>query len=127
MARTRQACQEPGEYLLIEDTTVLDYRRHPATAGLGVIGNGRGRGFELHSALAVRIESWTLEHRPEGVVVGLLDQRCQRPQPVNRGESRAQRLSRPRKSQNWAAAIGSGEGPPSGSRWIYVADRESDF
>jgi len=127
LERTRQRCREPGEYLLIEDTTILDYSRHLASEGLGVIGDGRGRGFELHSALAVRIESWTLEHRPEGVVVGLFDQRCGRPQPVKAGESRAQRLSRPRKSQRWAAAIGKVGGPPSGSRWIYVADRESDF
>ena len=51
MERTRQACRQPGEYLLIEDTTLLDYSQHGATEGLGVIGDGGGRGFELHSAL----------------------------------------------------------------------------
>src|ERR1700690_2361134 len=29
--RTRAACREAGEYLLIEDTTELDYTNHPAT------------------------------------------------------------------------------------------------
>lgn len=125
--RTRQSCRQPGEYLLIEDTTLLDYSRHPATEELGVIGDGAGRGFELHSAFAVRIESWTLEQRPEGVVVGLFDQQCRRPRPAPQGETRGQRLSRPRKSQSWAAAIKSAGRPPSGSQWIYVADRESDF
>src|SRR5438445_9551216 len=127
LARTRQFCRPPGEYLLIEDTTLLDYSGQPAAAELGVIGNGAGRGFELHSALAVRLESWTLEQRPEGVVVGLFDQQCRTPQPVPQGETTSQRLSRPRKSQTWAAGLKTGGRPPEGSQWIYVADRESDF
>ena len=82
LERTRQACRQPGDYLLIEDTTLLDDSHHPATQDLGVIGDGAGRGFELHSALAVCVESWTLEHRPEGLVVGLFDQHCRRPRPA---------------------------------------------
>ena len=127
LERTRQSCREAGEYLLIEDTTLLDYSDHPATQELGVIGDGRGRGFELHSALAVRVENWTLEQRPEGVVMGLFDQQCRSPRPVPKGQSRRERLSRPRKSQSWAAAIKSAGRPPQGSQWIYVADCESDF
>lgn len=127
LERTRQSCRLPGEYLLIEDTTLLDYSRHRATAELGVIGDGGGRGFELHSALAVRIESWTLEQRPEGLMVGLFDQQCRRPRPAPQGETRGQRLSRSRKSQSWAAAIKSAGRPADGSQWIYVADRESDI
>ena len=113
--------------MLIEDTTLLDYSRHPAAADLGVIGDGGGRGFELHSALAVRVEGWTLEQRPEGTVVGLLGQQCRRPRPAPAQETRGEQLSRPRKSQTWAAALKLAGRPPAGSRWIYVADRESDF
>jgi hypothetical protein len=127
LERTRQNCRQPGEYLLIEDTTLLDYSGHLAAQELGVIGDGGGRGFELHSALAVRIESWTLEQRPEGVVVGLFDQQCRTPRPVATGETSGQRLSRPRKSQSWAAALKPAGRPPTGSQWIYVADREADF
>jgi hypothetical protein len=127
VARTRQACRQPGEYLLIEDTTLLDYSRHEARAELGVIGNGGGRGFELHSALAARIEGWTLEQRPEGTVVGLFGQHCRTPRPAPAQETRGEQLSRPRKSQVWAAALKAAGRPPAGSRWIYVADRESDF
>jgi hypothetical protein len=126
LERTRAACREPGEYLIIEDTTLLDYSRHPATADLGVIGDGGGRGFELHSALAVRVESWTLEQRPEGTVSGLFGQQCRTPRPAPKGETRGERLRRPRKSQTWAAAFKSAGRPPAGSQWIYVADRESD-
>lgn len=127
LARTRAACRQPGEYLLIEDTTLLDYSCGPAAAELGSIGDGQGRGFELHTTLAVRIEGWTLEQRPEGQLVGLLGQRCDRPRPAPPDETRAQCLSRPRRSQRWAAALKAAGVPPAGCRWIYVADRESDF
>ena len=127
LERTRLACREPGEYLIIEDTSNLDFSAHWATEGLGVIGDGNGRGFELHSALAVRVEAWTLEQRPEGRVVGLFDQQCRRPRPAPKGESRRERLQRPRKSNWWAQAFESMGQPPRGCCWIYVADRESDF
>lgn len=127
LERTRAACGQPGEYLLIEDTTQLDYSGHPATTELGVIGDGGGRGFELHSALAVKIENWTLEQRPEGLLLGLFDQQCQTPRPAPAGETRAQRLRRPRKSARWAAVLKTAGRPPAGSQWIYLADREADF
>lgn len=125
--RTRLAGRTPGEHLLIEDTTLLDYSRHRATRGLGVIGNGDGRGFERHSALAVRVEGWTPEQRPEGLVVGLFGQPCRRPQPAPPDETNRPRLGRPRQSQTGAAVLEPGGRPPAGSRWIYIADRESDF
>ena len=125
--RTRQSCRAPGEYWLIEDTTLLDFSRHRATENLGVIGNGRGRGFTLHTTLAVRVEAWTLAQRPEGTLVGLFGQQCRAPQPAPRQETRAQRLSRPRQSQVWAATLAQAGRPPAGAQWIYVADRESDF
>ena len=127
LERTRAACRQPGEYLIIEDTTLLDYSGHPATADLGVIGDGGGRGFELHSALAVRVESWTLAQRPEGTVMGLFGQTCRTPRSAPRGQTRREQLQRPRKSQTWAAAFKTSGRPPTGSQWIYVADRESDF
>ncbi len=124
---TRLACREPGEYLVIEDSSTLDFSRHRRTQDLGVIGDGQGRGFELHSALAVRVEAWTLEQRPEGQLIGLFDQQCRRPCPAPKGESRRKRLERPRKSSWWAEIFRRMDGPPSGCRWIYIADRESDF
>lgn len=127
LERTREACRQPGEYLLIEDTTLLDYSHHPSAEDLGYIGAGSGRGFELHSTLAVRVESWTLEQRPEGVIVGLFHQQCSSPRPAPKDESRAERLSRPRKSQRWAAAVKCGGRPAGGSQWIYIGDSESDF
>ena len=124
--RTRQACRQPGEYLLIEDTTSLNYSRRLVAFELGPLGDHCGKGFELHTALAVRVEAWNLDQRPEGVVVGLFDQQCRRPRSAPVGESRRACLSRPRKSQAWAAALKSAGRPPVGSQWVYVADRESD-
>jgi len=127
LERTRLACREPGEYLMIEDSSDLDFSHHRRTQDLGVIGDGDGRGFELHSALAVRVEAWTLEQRPEGQVVGLFDQQCRRPRPAPKGESRRERLKRRRQSSWWAEAFRRVGRPPSACRWIYLADRESDF
>jgi hypothetical protein len=126
-SQTRAACRQPGEYLLIEDTSTLSYTAHPAAQDLGMVGDGSGRGFELHSTLAVRIEQWTLEQRPEGTLVGLFYQQCLRPQPAPKGESRRNCLARERKSRRWAAALEWAEPPPEGSLWIFIADREADF
>jgi hypothetical protein len=127
LARTLAACQEPGEYLLLEDTTDLDDSGHRATEGLGRIGNGRGRGLRLHTTLAVRVETWDLEQQPEGVLLGLLGQQTLCPSRPPPGETRRQRLRRPRQSQRWAATFDATGGPPPGRQWIYVADRESEF
>ena len=125
--RTRAACREPGEYLLIEDTTTLSYSDRTTTEGLGIVGNGEGRGFELHSALAVRVEQWNLEQRPEGTLLGLFHQQCLRPKRAPKNESVRKRLARERKSQRWTAGLELVSAPPEKAHWIYVADREADF
>lgn len=127
LERSRVECRQPGEYLILEDTTLLDYSCQAVSPQLGSIGNGGGRGFELHSALALRVESWSLEQRPEGVLVGLVGQRCERPRRRRKGEKESERWARPRKSQRWAAALKQLGAPPAGCFWTYVADRESDF
>ena len=126
--RTRAACREPGQYLLIEDTSELDYTDHPMTEDLGRIGDGRGRGLLLHTTLALRIEGWDLEERPLAVALGLFGQQCwnRRARPKGTQETRRQLMSRSRESQRWAAVLEEG-GPPVGSTWIYLGDRESDF
>ena len=46
-----------GHWLVLEDTTELDFGIHRAVEGLGPTGNGRGYGFHLHSALMVGADS----------------------------------------------------------------------
>jgi hypothetical protein len=127
--RTRAGCRAPGEYLLIEDTTQLDYSGGVGREDLGMIGDGRGRGLMLHTTLAVEVEAWNLEQRPEGVVKGLFGQQCwnRRVVPERKAETRAQLLRRHRESEKWAAVFEQTGGPPAGSQWIFIADREGDF
>jgi hypothetical protein len=61
--------------LLIQDTTEVDLSHHPKTEGLGQIGNERGRGLYLQTALAVLPKTgevvdcamlcWLMAQRPE--------------------------------------------------------------
>ncbi len=127
--RTRAGCREPGEYLLIEDTTQLDYSGGAGREDLGMIGDGRGRGLMLHTTLALRVEAWNLEQRPEGVVLGLFGQQCwnRRTATERKEETRAQLLRRHRESERWAAVFEQTGGPPIGCQWIFIADREGDF
>jgi hypothetical protein len=126
--QTLEACRQPGEYLLIEDTTELDYSSHRRTEQLGFIGNGRGRGLLLHSTLAIRVEAWDLEQRPEGIAVGLLQQKSWiRTQSGLRRQHWRERMSRPRESDRWAKIWDEVGAPPEGCQWIYLADREADF
>jgi hypothetical protein len=125
--RTVAACREPGEYLLIEDTTQLDYSSHRATEDLGINGS-RGRGLRLHSTLALKVMAWDLEQRPEVVVVGLMNQRCWAQARRPEGEGKSQCFHRRnRASGRWAEVLLGSGGPPAQSRWTYVADREADF
>lgn len=126
---TRERCRESGEYLLIEDTSVLDFSGHPATEGLGRIGDDRGRGLLLHTSLAVRIEKWEDRGLPIVRLLGLFGQKCWVRADKIKGEleDKKARLNRARESACWSEALAGTGGAPSGSRWIYVADRESDI
>src|SRR5688572_13784231 len=128
--RTRLRCTEPGEYLLIDDTTDLDYSTHGRCRGLGQIGNQYGRGLWLHSTLAVRVNAWDLNHCAEVTVVGVAGQTCwARSGPSRRKnqERWRQRLGRHRESERWAQSLEQMPTRPAEATWIYVADRESDI
>jgi hypothetical protein len=125
--RTLEQCQRPGEYLLIEDTTLLDYSAHRATEDLGINGS-RGRGLRLHNTLALAVRGWDEQRKPRVELVGLLHQQCwaQAPRPKGEHDSNCfQRSSR--SSQRWAQVLTDCPPPAAQSRWIYVADREADF
>ena len=117
--RVQQAVTEPGEYLLIEDTTSLDFSTREHTDGLGRIGDDGGRGLFVHTTLAMR-----LAETPE--LVGIYAQ-----QVWARGDDfrckdrpKAERLSRERESQRWARSLH--PAVPGATTW-FVADRESDI
>jgi hypothetical protein len=128
--RTRQRCSEPGDYFMIEDTTSLDFTRHWATEGLGRIGDNGGRGFYLHSTLALRVEGWTKDQDPQVSVAGLLAQHCwarTTPSLGSTRESKKSRFGRTRESQRWADSFIRDGGPLADIRWTLIADREADI
>jgi hypothetical protein len=127
--RVRTACHRHGEYLMIEDTTSLDFTSREAARDLGRIGNDGGRGLWVHSTLAVVIERWNDRHEPEVTVEGLFDQRWwARTTPTlgSTREPKRKRMSRLRESDRWAKTCAQ-ERPPDAAHWTWVADRESDI
>src|SRR5215212_7972980 len=92
-----------GPVLVIHDTTELDYTSLRSLTGLGQIGNGRGRGYECHNALAVEV--------PTRAVLGLANQILARRDTVGKGEPRQARRQRlTRESRLWkrgSEAVGS--------------------
>ena len=127
--RSRQLCSAPGEYLLIEDTTSLDFTTHRKARGFGWVGDLWSLGLFLHTTLALRVEAWDLEQSPEVRVVGLVGQRpwVRDHAPRKGKETRRELLQRPRESQRWAKAVEEMGGPAVGATWIYIADAESDI
>jgi len=114
--RTR-AC-DPGRYLLLDDTTELDFGRYRQVTGLGPTGNGGGRGFLLHSGLLVAAAT--------EAVHGLAGQVLHYRRPVPKGETRTQRLKRKRESAVWGELIDQVGPPPAGVEWVHVMDRGAD-
>lgn len=107
-----------GTWLLISDTTETHFSgKH--VRGLGPTGNGRGRGFLLHSSLMVR---------PDGrEIVGLAGQVIHYRRPVKREAGGAQRVRREdRESVIWSQVVDQIGPAPEGVRFLHVFDRGGD-
>ena len=113
---TRQT--PPGCYLLLGDTTEVDFGAHRDLADASALGNGSGRGFLLHSALLVGADS--------DAVFGLAGQVIHYRQPAPAKESAAKRRQRDRESMVWTQVIAAAGRPPAGACWIHVLDRGGD-
>jgi hypothetical protein len=116
---TRDAAGQQDLVLLVGDLMLLDYSHHPTTRGLGPIGDGRGRGYVVHSVLA-------LTPAPRQVL-GLAHQIPRVPPAKRRGETLRQRQKRGRQSDLWEEAVTAIGRPPAGVRWVHVGDRASDI
>jgi hypothetical protein len=110
--------------LLVQDTTEFDYTAHPATTGLGPIGDGRGRGFLVQSVLAVRPGATAARAMVLGVVHLQAFDRVPAPRP---DETSAERRSRARESDVWVEAVAKVGSPPAAGRWVMVGDRGADI
>jgi hypothetical protein len=108
----------PGTYLVVDDTTELDFGVHRKIAGMGQTGNGGGAGFLLQSALLVSAESEE--------VFGLAGQKIRYRTARPKKESPKQRLNRDRESHLWGQVIDQVGPPPEGVHWVHVMDRGAD-
>lgn len=108
----------PGRFLILADTTELDFGGKRQIEGVGPLGKGSGKGFLLHNALMVTCEGQA--------VLGLAGQDlfCRKPAP--KGETDTQRRNRNRESQVWGRLIEKIGPPPSGAEFVHVMDRGAD-
>jgi len=115
-ALVRQDCQTRPLVLAVQDTSELDFTGR-VVEGLGPIGNGNGRGLLQHSTLAMD---------PRGRLLGVLHQFWRLRVPVPEGETRAQRLQRPRESDFWPDSVHAVGSLGAATRIIHVTDRGGD-
>lgn len=110
--------QTSGHFLLLGDTTTLDFGAHRKVQGLSPVGDGRGRGFLLHSSLMVSAEGEE--------IVGLVGQTIYHRKPVPKKETFRQRLNRERESKIWGDVIELVGPAPEGVAFTHVFDRGAD-
>jgi hypothetical protein len=110
--------QAQGHFLLLGDTTTLDFGAHRHVTGLTAVGNGSGRGFLLHSSVMVNAEGEE--------IYGLAGQTIYYRQPVPKGETFRQRLNRERESKVWGEVVELIGAPPEAATFTHVFDRGAD-
>lgn len=111
--------REAGRYLVIGDTTELDFGKHRQIEGVGPTGNGSGQGFLLHNALLVDADSEE--------IIGVAGQTIHyRDGKSKKNENRSQRLRRKRESEVWGTVIDQVGPPPAEVSWVHVLDRGGD-
>jgi hypothetical protein len=116
--RLTRSQAEPGRFLIVDDTTEINFGSTRQATGLGPVGRGTGRGFLIHSALVVTPrDEW---------VVGLAGQVLFHRQPAPRGETLTQKLRRDRESAVWGQLIEQVGPPPGTAQWVHVMDRGAD-
>jgi hypothetical protein len=118
---TRQ--RPAGRYLVIADTTEIDFTSHPRTTGLGPVGKGTTRkgttrGLLLHNALMV--EPVNKE------VVGLAGQLVYYRKQAPKKESASARMKRERESQIWGKLVDQVGTPGDRVQYVHIFDRGGD-
>ncbi len=107
-----------GRYLILGDTTEVDFGIQREIPDLSSTGNGGGYGFLLHSGLMVGAD--------DEQIIGLSGQQIHYRKAAPSGDSSARRLKRERESEIWGKVIDQ-TGPPSpGVELIHVLDRGAD-
>lgn len=114
----RTRARSSGHWLLLGDTTELEFGIHRKIDGLGPTGDGGGRGFFLHSSLMVSADTEEL--------VGLAGQAIYHRRSAPKKESHSKRVQRDRESRIWGQVIDQVGPPPENVRFTHVFDRGAD-
>lgn len=110
--------RDAGRYLVLGDTTELDFGIHRDIPDLGPTGNGGGWGFLLHSGLLVDADSEEM--------FGLAGQTIHYRKPAPKKECKTKRLKRERESKVWGDVIEMVGRPSEGVELVHVLDRGAD-
>lgn len=118
-ALTREQLGE-GVWLILNDTTELNFGYLRQIEGVGRVGSKESRGFFLHSALAVCAST--------GELTGVVGQELYtRPlHKVKRVSSGARKKQSRRETDVWGRVIDRVGPPPEGVRFLHVCDRGAD-
>jgi hypothetical protein len=117
-AQTRAV--EPGTWLVIDDTTEINFGCDRRLSGVGRVGSNQARGFFLHSAMIVGAESEE--------IVGLAAQELYlRPlKKVKRVSSSQRKKKLKRETDVWGRVMDRVGRAPEGARFIHICDRGAD-
>jgi hypothetical protein len=116
-ALTRAA--QPGVWLIINDTTEINFGWERELTGVGRVGSADAQGFYLHSAMMVAAEG--------DDIIGLAAQDLyQRPLEKVKRVSSSSRKKLPRETDVWGRVIDRVGKAPAEARFIHVCDRGAD-
>ncbi len=110
--------------LAVQDTTSLNYTAHPATEGLGPVGNSiKAQGLQVHSTLIVT---------PDGTPLGFIDVQCwaRDSEEFGKRETRNQRTVEDKESSKWLdsyRATATVQERLPGTTVVSIGDREADI
>jgi len=115
----RATCQrKQGRYLILCDTTEIDFGLHRDVEDLAPLGNGTGRGFLLHNGLMVDANSEE--------IIGLAGQTIHYRKKAPKKETNSQRMKRERESKIWGDVVDAVGTPRDGVEFVHVCDRGGD-
>lgn len=115
--------QKVERVLAIQDTSYLDWSRHPATQGLGPLATPYGRGLIMHSTVAFT---------SEGLPLGVLAQEIWAREEESYGQlrDRHERPIQEKESNKWLkslACLGTVRAACPNTHLVSVGDREADI
>jgi Transposase DNA-binding/Transposase Tn5 dimerisation domain len=109
-----------GTWLVINDTTEINFGCDRALSGVGRVGSNQGRGFFLHSAMIVGAES------EEIVGLAAIDLYLRPLKKVKRVTSAKRKKQLIRETDVWGRVIDRVGRAPQEARFIHICDRGAD-